>query len=260
MGYIWAVLAAIQPAFATVTDAVGPGASDALMKAPGVPGRPRAGGARRRRPAATTALGHRSARCHPARPGRHRRVGVVGPVRVDLRAVRAGRGDRRCLGRRNGLAAVLIAVSLAPSRRPSRCSSRSPRGSGRPVRRWRRGGLECARPGLGLATLVVLWLPFTPDGGPAPTSATSTTTRTRSSTSSRCGPGTPGGWSRRPRPEASSSPTTSRSSGRSPSAHVGYVVTGLLSVVVIAWRSSVTRAADPRARRRRRRCSCSSAR
>jgi hypothetical protein len=169
MAYVWGVLAAIQPAFQTVTDASDPGIR-ALMKVPAsladlglaalvawaLRGRPR-----------WAVLAALAVLLVPAVPyvsawwGQYESIFVLSGLGAALAAARG----------RNGLAAVLIAVSLStkPQAIPlvlpfvawfwaTGATSGGPRG----------GVIELARAGLiGLATLVVLWLPFIPNGGPA---------------------------------------------------------------------------------------------
>jgi hypothetical protein len=169
MAYVWGVLAAIQPAFQTVTDASDPGIR-ALMKVPasladlGLAAL--VAWALRDRPrwAVLAAL---AVLLVPAVPyvsawwGQYESIFVLSGLGAALAAARG----------RNGLAAVLIAVSLStkPQAIPlvlpfaawfwaTGATSGGPRG----------GVIELARAGLiGLATLVVLWLPFIPNGGPA---------------------------------------------------------------------------------------------
>ncbi len=176
MAYIWALLAAIQPAFATATDA-----SDetirALMKVP----------------ASLADLGLAAIVAYVFRD--HRKWAVLGVVAILLHPavvdVSAWWGQYESIfvvstlgavvlaaNGRNGPAAALIAVSLMtkPQAVPFlipfaawfwASGSRREGPDGHPAGA-RGGALELARTGLiGLATSVVLWLPFIPAGGPA---------------------------------------------------------------------------------------------
>ena len=94
MVYIWGVLAAIQPAFLTVTDASDPRIR-ALMKRPAswpTSDSPRSSSTRSAR-----RLGCRRRGGDPPPPRRHRHQRLVGPIRVHLPALGAGglglRGD-----------------------------------------------------------------------------------------------------------------------------------------------------------------------
>ena len=185
----------------------------------------RAGGARRRTRCATVRAGRRSASAavllHPGRVVRQR---VVGPVRVDLRAERA-RGAVAALNGRNGLAAALLAVSLMtkPQADPVR----------HPVRGLVLGdaAASASSPGRRASASVVIVVPVAavhPAGrADRLPRTTSGTTRTESSRSCRCGRGTRGGSSRRWRPAATSSVTTSPIIGPFTFRHIGYVVTAL---------------------------------
>ena len=96
-----------------------------------------------------------------------------------------------------------------------------------------RAGAEFARAAaIGLAVIVVLWLPFIAAGGPRELPrTTSAVYQNDIFRSCRSGPGTSGGSSRSSRPAASSPRTTSRSSARSPSATSATCSPG-------CWRSS----------------------
>jgi Gpi18-like mannosyltransferase len=168
MAYVWAVLAAIQPAFQSVTDASDP-AIRMLMKTPasladfGLAAL--VAWALRDRPrwAVLAAL---AVLLVPAVPyvsawwGQYESIFVLSGLGAALAAARG----------RNGLAAVLVAVSL--------CTKPQALPFVLPFAAWfwatgyardgvRGGVLELVRTGLvGLATLVVLWLPFIPHGGP----------------------------------------------------------------------------------------------
>jgi Gpi18-like mannosyltransferase len=168
MAYVWAVLAAIQPAFQSVTDASDP-AIRMLMKTPasladfGLAAL--VAWALRDRPrwAVLAAL---AVLLVPAVPyvsawwGQYESIFVLSGLGAALAAARG----------RNGLAAVLVAVSL--------CTKPQALPFVLPFAAWfwatgyardgvRGGVLELVRTGLvGLATLVVVWLPFIPHGGP----------------------------------------------------------------------------------------------
>ena len=138
----------------------------------------------------------------PAPPGRHRRQRLVGPVRVDLRAVR--RWARSCspINGRNGLRPLpLVAVSLMT--KPQALPFLVPFAAWF----WATGGCRERRCGPALdrrwPSIVVLWLPFIAGRRPGRLPRQpGATTRARSSRSSRCGPGTRGGSSRRRRAAA----------------------------------------------------------
>ncbi len=238
MAYIWAVLAAIQPAFQTVTDAADPGIR-ALMKTPATLADLGLAAlvvfALRDRPR-WAVLGALAVLFVPAVPyvsawwGQYESIFVLSGLGAAIAATRG----------RNGLAAVLIAVSLMhqaagdPAARPVRGVVLGHRL--RPRRRSRRGhragedrgaraghaGRSCGCRSSRTADRRATW-------------PTSTTTRTRSSTS--CQPRAWNAWWLLQ--EAANGgefiaddvaflgPFTLR--------HVGYVVTGLLSLV-IAWR------------------------
>jgi hypothetical protein len=176
MAYIWALLAAIQPAFATATDASDE-AIRSLMKVP----------------ASLADLGLAAIVAYAFRA--HRKWAVLGAVAILLHPavvdVSAWWGQYESIfvvsalgavvlaaNGRNGPATALIAVSLMtkPQAIPflipfaawfwaSGYRREGPDG----VPGGTRGGvLELVRTGLiGLATSVLLWLPFIPAGGPA---------------------------------------------------------------------------------------------
>jgi Gpi18-like mannosyltransferase len=168
MAYIWAALAAIEPAFATVTDAADP-AIRALMKTPAsladfglaalvafaLRDQPR-----------WAILGALAVLLVPAVPyvsawwGQYESIFVLSGLAA---ALAAGRG-------RNDIAAALIAVSLAtkPQAIPFVVPFAAWFWASGSARDGARGGVvELARTSLiGLATTVVLWLPFIPSGGP----------------------------------------------------------------------------------------------
>ncbi|MGK2850008.1 MAG: hypothetical protein ACSLFN_03750 [Candidatus Limnocylindrales bacterium] len=168
MAYVWGALAAIQPAFAAVTDAADPGIR-ALMKVPasladlGMAGlvafalrdRPRWAVA-----AAAAVLLVPATWYVSAWWGQYESIFVLSGLGA---AIAAARG-------RNGLAAVLIAVSL--STKPQAIPFVLPFAawfwaSGYAAGGLRGGILEVARTGaVGMVALVVLWLPFIPAGGP----------------------------------------------------------------------------------------------
>ncbi len=110
MAYIWALLALIQPAFATVTDASDPGDPGA-HEAAGHARRLRAGGARRLRLRARpgwAAIGAAAVMLHPvvfdvsAWWGQYESIFVLSGLGATIAAING----------RNGLAAALLAVSL----------------------------------------------------------------------------------------------------------------------------------------------------
>ena len=97
-------------------------------------------------------------------PGRHRRQRLVGPVRVDLRAVRRWRRLSSRSTAANGLAAALVAAALMT--KPQALPFLLPFAAWF----WATGGcreIVRAAAAIGLAVIVVLWLPFIPAGGPA---------------------------------------------------------------------------------------------
>ena len=167
MGYVWGVLAAIQPAFQTATDASDP-LIRAYLKAPAsladlglaalvafaLRARPR-----------WAVLGAIAVLFVPAVPyvsawwGQYESIFVLSGLAATLLAMHG----------RNGLAAALVAVALLT--KPQALAFVVPfaawfwasgygQGGG-----WRGGVLALVRAGLiGLAVAVVLWLPFLPDG------------------------------------------------------------------------------------------------
>ncbi len=174
MAYVWAILGAIQPAFATATDASDV-AIRSLMKVP----------------ASLADLGLAAIAAYALRE--HGRWAVVAatailfhPAVIDVSAwwgqyesvfvlsalaavVAASRG-------RNGVAAALVAVSLMT--KPQAVPFLIPlaawfwvsgyRRGGRGARGARAGAAELLKAGLiGLGVSIVLWLPFIPAGGPA---------------------------------------------------------------------------------------------
>ena len=161
MAYIWGTLAAIQPAFATVTDASDP-LIRALMKLPATIAdfglavllvyalRDRPGWA---------AIGAAAVLLHPvvfdvsAWWGQYKSIYVVSALGAVLAAING----------RNGLAAALVAVSLMT--KPQAIAFLIPFAAWF----WATGGIkEIVRmAAIGLAVIVVLWLPFVPNGGPA---------------------------------------------------------------------------------------------
>jgi Gpi18-like mannosyltransferase len=161
MAYIWSVLAAVQPDFATVTDASDP-AIRALMKAPAsiadfgmallvafaLRADPRVAVL-----AALAILVHPAVIDVSAWWGQYESIFVV----TALAAVIAASNGR------NGLAAALIAVSLMT--KPQAVPFLIPFAAWF----WAAGGIrEVAKAaGIGILVIVVLWLPFIPEGGPA---------------------------------------------------------------------------------------------
>ena len=168
MAYIWGLLAAVQPAFATAVDASDPGIR-MLMKVPasladlGLAGL--IGFALRDRPR-WAVTGAAAVLLVPATWyvsawwGQYESIFVLSGLGAAIAAMRG----------RNGLAAALIAISL--STKPQAIPFLIPlaawfwaTGYGRS---GVRGGVtELVRTGLiGAATLMVVWLPFIPAGGP----------------------------------------------------------------------------------------------
>jgi hypothetical protein len=175
MAYIWALLAAIQPAFATATDASDE-AIRSLMKVP----------------ASLADLGLAAIVAYAFRD--HRKWAVLGAVAILLHPavvdVSAWWGQYESIfmlsalgavvlaaNGRNGPAAALIAVSLMT--KPQAIPFLLPFAAWFWASGYRRegpdgqpggargGALELVRTGLiGLATSTVLWLPFIPAGGP----------------------------------------------------------------------------------------------
>jgi Gpi18-like mannosyltransferase len=161
MAYIWAFLALIEPAFATVTDASDP-AIRAIMKMPATLAdfglaalvvyglRERPGWA---------AIGAAAVLLHPvvfdvsAWWGQYESIFVLSGLGATIAAING----------RNGLAAALVAVSLMT--KPQAIPFVLPFAAWF----WATGGIrELARAAaIGLAVIVVLWLPFIPHGGPA---------------------------------------------------------------------------------------------
>ena len=168
MAYIWAVLAAIQPAFATVTDAADPGIR-ALMKLP----------------ASLADLGLAAIILYALRD--HARWAVAGVAAILLNPaviyVSAWWGQYEsifllsalgalvaAINGRNGLAAALVTVALMT--KPQAVAFLIPLAAwfwatGYATSGVRGGVVELVRTALAaLVTLVVLWLPFLPAGGP----------------------------------------------------------------------------------------------
>jgi hypothetical protein len=160
MAYIWTALAAIQPAFATVTDASDP-AIRALMKVPATLAdfglAALVATALRDRPR-WAAIGFAAVLLHPvvfyvsAWWGQYESIFVLSGLGALLAA-----GERR-----NGLAAALIAVSLMT--KPQAIPFLVPFAAWF----WAAGGIrEVARAAvIGLAVITLLWLPFLAAGGP----------------------------------------------------------------------------------------------
>lgn len=160
MAYIWSLLAAVEPGFETVTDAADPGIR-ALMKLPAAVAdlglAALAAFALRDRPRWATATAA-AVLLVPvtwyvsAWWGQYESVFVL-PALAGLIAA---------AGRRNGVAAVLLAVSLAT--KPQAIPLILPFVAWC----WAHGGIrETVRCSLvGAGTLAVLWLPFVPAGGP----------------------------------------------------------------------------------------------
>ena len=161
MAYVWAVLAAVEPAFRTVTDASDP-AIRTLMKTP----------------ASLADLGLAAVAYTALRD--HRQWAVLGAVAILVHPaiidVSAWWGQYESIfvlsalgavvaatSRRNGIAAALVAVSLMT--KPQAVPFLIPFAAWF----WASGGWrEVARAAaIGLAVTVVLWLPFIPAGGPA---------------------------------------------------------------------------------------------
>ncbi|MEO5885041.1 MAG: hypothetical protein ABIQ58_05950 [Candidatus Limnocylindrales bacterium] len=169
MAYVWGLLATIQPAFATATDASETGIR-MLMKVPasladlGLAGLIAV--ALRDRPR-WAVIGAAVILIVPATWyvsawwGQYESIFMLSGLGAAIAATRG----------RNGLAAMLIAVSL--STKPQAIPFLIPFtawfwASGYGRNGVRGGLLELARTGLvGLATLVVVWLPFIPANGPA---------------------------------------------------------------------------------------------
>jgi Gpi18-like mannosyltransferase len=169
MGYVWGLLAALQPAFQTVADASDTGIR-MLMKTPAsvadVALALLAAFALRDRPrwavvAAVVILLHPAVAYVSAWWGQYESIFLLSGLAATVAA----------LGGRNGLAAVLVAVSLMtkPQALPFVVPFAAWFWASGYARSGARGGvLELVRTGLiGLATIAVLWLPFIPAGGPA---------------------------------------------------------------------------------------------
>ena len=205
MAYIWGMLAAIQPAFRTVTDS-----SDA-----GDPGADEDAGDDRRRRASLLLvvyalrdrpwLGPGRVRRPSSSPRRDRRQRLVGPVRVDLPVLRAGRGVLCAISGHNGFAAALLAVAIMT--KPQALPFLVPFAAWF----WATGGIARVRAGGadrdGRRRRPVAAVHRRRTGRPT-TCTTSPYTRATSSTSSRSAPGTCGGSSRRCSPAGSSWRTT----------------------------------------------------
>ena len=168
MAYIWAVLAAVQPAFATVTDSADPGIR-ALMKLPAsladlglaaivvfaLRDRPR-----------WAVIGAAAILLHPAVIyvsawwGQYESIFLLAGLGAVVAAING----------RNGLAAVLVAAALMT--KPQAVAFIVPLtawfwASGYATAGVRGGVVALARAALiGVATLVVLWLPFLAAAGP----------------------------------------------------------------------------------------------
>ena len=168
MAYVWAVLAAIQPAFATVTDSADPGIR-ALMKLPAsladlglaaivvfaLRDRPR-----------WAVIGAAAILLHPAVIylsawwGQYESIFLLAGLGAVVAAING----------RNGLAAVLVAAALMT--KPQAVAFIVPFaawfwGSGYATAGARGGVIALGRAAvIGLATLVVLWLPFLAAAGP----------------------------------------------------------------------------------------------
>ena len=211
MAYVWAVLAAIQPAFATVTDSSDP-AIRSLMK---LPASLADSGSRRSSPT----------RCGSGRAGRSigsRRV-LLHPAVIDVSAwwgqyesiyVLIGLGGARVRAQRPERAGrgALLAVSLMT--KPQALPFLVPFAAWF----WATGGIrEVARAAvIGLGVIAVLWLPFLAAGGPIGyLDNCPVLLERRLRRSCRYGRGTRGGCSRRRLPAGTSSATTWRSWGRS---------------------------------------------
>jgi hypothetical protein len=169
MGYIWGLLAAIEPAFKTVTDASDTGIR-VLMKAPAsladfglaalalslLRDRPRWAVV-----AAVVILLHPAVAYVSAWWGQYESIFVLSGLAATAAAIKG----------HNTVAAALVAVSLMtkPQALPLVLPFAAWFWATGYSRAGLRGGvLELARTGLvGLATSVVLWLPFLPAGGPS---------------------------------------------------------------------------------------------
>jgi Gpi18-like mannosyltransferase len=161
MAYVWGLLAAVQPAFQTVTDASDP-AIRALMKAPAsvadiglallvafaLRDRPR-----------WAVIGAAAIALHPAVIdisawwGQYESIYMVSALAAVICAVNG----------RNGLAAALLAVALMT--KPQVLPFLVPFAAWFWATGGWRGLLRAAA--IGLVVIVVLWLPFIPAGGPA---------------------------------------------------------------------------------------------
>ncbi len=161
MAYVWGLLAAVQPAFQTVTDASDP-AIRALMKTPAsvadiglallvafaLRDRPR-----------WAVIGAAAIALHPAVIdisawwGQYESIYMVSTLAAVICAVNG----------RNGLAAALLAVALMT--KPQVLPFLLPFAAWFWATGGWRGLLRAAA--IGLAVIVVLWLPFIPAGGPA---------------------------------------------------------------------------------------------
>ena len=190
MAYIWGLLALVEPAFKTVTDSSEPGDPGA-HEAARVTGRLRDSGTDGVRVPGTTGLGGARGRHRPVSPGRHRRERVVGPVREHLpvlcacgRRLRDQWSERASRHRRRGLPDDEAAGAPVPG---------AVRGLVLGARRWR----EVVRTGaIGLAVIVVLWLPFVAAGGPVNYLSNLADYQNDVFPYCRSTPGTPGGWCR----------------------------------------------------------------
>jgi Gpi18-like mannosyltransferase len=161
MAYIWAVLAAIEPAFKTVTDASDPGIR-ALMKVPATLADIGLAVvvvyALRRTPWVAVAAGA-AILLHPAVIdvsawwGQYESIYLLSAMIAIVLAING----------RNGLAAAFLAVSIMT--KPQALPFLVPFAAWFWATGGPRGFLRAAL--IGLAVVVVLWLPFVPAGGPA---------------------------------------------------------------------------------------------
>ena len=157
------------PGVPTITDAADP-LTRALDEGAGLAGRHRAGAARRVRPARSAALGGARRARGPA-PARRSRTSARGGASTSRSSCCPASRPRSSRPRgHNAVAAALVAVSLAT--KPQAIPFLVPFAAwfwatGAARDGWRGGVLELVKTGaVGLATTVVLWLPFLSSGGP----------------------------------------------------------------------------------------------